>query len=236
MISIKDLSYGLMMKLNNLASNKHQDIEVKNRIDALNQAQLQFVKKRYNLNNIYKNAFDSGIKRYEELEFLVTPYKKMALKKAKHSEQYFAYEVELDKKNRDYLFYVDSYIKADSGNCKGMVIQNRLVRHSDLPIFYKNKHYTPSFEYQETLSVISDNKLIITTDGKFIPTELHLSYIRYPKKVDQVGYIHFDGSSSTDIDSEFPYSAMDEILNLAVMELSLDTTIVTGKQIGRAHV
>lgn len=224
MISIKDLSYGLEMKLNNLASNKHQDIEVKNRIVALNQAQLQFVKKRYNINNIYKNSFDAGVKRYEDLEFLVVPYKKTPLKKSKTSEQYFSYEAVLDKKNKDYLFYVDSFIKADKDDCKGRILQNRLVRHSDLPVYTRNSSYSPSFEYQETLAVISDNKLIITTDGTFTPTELYLSYIRYPKMVDQIGYIHFEGEKSKNVDSEFPYSTMDELLNLAVLELALDTT------------
>lgn len=222
MIPIKDLLYELDMKLNNLASNKHQEIETKNKIIALNQAQLQFIKKRHNINNIYKTSFDVGIKRYEELEFLVVPHEEFTLTKLTGSNPYYGYETSLDKSK--YFMYVDSYTLASKGECTDHPVINRLIKHSDLPVLYKNEHYKPSFEYQETLSIISDNKFIVYTDGTFSPNTVHISYLRYPREVDMYGYINFDGAPSVEVDSEFPLSTKDEILNLAVDELSTDTT------------
>lgn len=224
MISIRELLYELDMKMNNLASNKDQENEIPNRIIALNQAQIQFVKKRYNLNNLYRDGFDSGMKRYEELEFLVVPHKSFKLKKATHSKRYNAYEADLTKKINDYFIYVDSYCLCDKDTCKERVVVNKVIKHSDLQVKFNNMHTVPSFEYQEELAVISDTKFIVYTDGTYEPKSLELSYIRYPKLVDFEGYEHFDGSLSTEIDSEFPYSAKDELLNLAVAELSMNTT------------
>ena len=224
MIPIKELIYEIDMKMNNLASNNDQEIEVPNKVIALNQAQLQLVKKRLNLNNIYKQGFDTGIKRYEDLEFLVVPHKSLKVKKSAHSLGYSCYEVDLSKKERDYLFYVNSYCLCDKEECKDRVVVNRVIKHSDLSVLYNNLNYKPSFEFQESLSVISDNKFIVYTDGTYRPKTLELSYIRYPKQVDFEGYIHFNGKNSISVDSEFPYSMKDEILNLACAELSMNTT------------
>lgn len=224
MIPIVTLMYELDMKLNNLSSNKHQEIETPNKIIALNQAQIQYVKKRHGKNNIYQNSFDTGIKRYEDLEFLVVPHKEFDLIEADFAKEYSPYYVNLDKDIDDYFLYVDSYSLAKKGSCDNHPVVNRVIKHSDLPVFYKNTQYKPSFEYQEALATISDKKFIVYTDNTFSLNKLYLSYIRYPVKVDFQGYIHFNGQVSYNVDSEFPLSAKDEILNLAVLELSLDTT------------
>jgi hypothetical protein len=63
----------------------------------------------------------------------------------------------------------------------------------------------------------------IYTDGTFTPDKIYISYIRYPQGIDYPGYIKLDGTSSIHSDCELPEYLEDELLNLTVQELAMDT-------------
>ena len=222
MISVDSLLYNIDLKLNKLASHAHQGIALEDKILALNQAQVQLVKSKLGNNNNYNIGLDGFKKRYEDLQSLQIPYSKIKIKEDKKSKnnRWTSNISELDPK---YMFFVDGFILADKSPCKNRVISLRLVKHADLPVLMNNNHYKPSFDYQETLATISNNTFEIYTDGEFIPTEAHISYIKYPKKIDKEGYIDFEGNESKNQDCELADYLEDELVDLAVQELAMST-------------
>lgn len=223
MISSVQLYYKTKMRLNNLASNEHQDIPLEDFILAANEAQIKLIKKKIGLNNNYGIGYDGFRKRYEDLQTLVIPHTKLKLKNDKTLNNRWSSEkstIELDPK---YLQYSEIYLTANKDQCIDRVLTVDIVRHSDLNVLLNNTNYQPSFEYQVTLGTISSNRFEIYTDGSFTPTSLYVSYIKYPNKIDLEGYVNFDGKESANQDSELPDYLEDELLDLICIELGMDT-------------
>ena len=123
------------------------------------------------------------------------------------------------------MFYIDSYMIADKGECKNRIIycNTDLVKHSDIPTLLQNTNYKPSFEYQETFNFLSSDEISIFTDGTFTPKDIYISYMRYPQYIDKQGYIKFDGTPSIDQDCELETYLEDELLDLTVQNLAMYT-------------
>lgn len=221
MISIVSLLYDLDLKLNKVATGKHESIPLEDKLIAINEGQNQLIKQKLDPNNIYKLGFDAFKKRYDDLENFVVPDVALALNQEKTSKlnKYVASLATI----KNYMFYIDCYFLCDKGSCKDHIVIGNRVKHADLQTVLTNSNTNPSFEYQETPVTVSDEILEMYTDGSFIPTKAHISYLRYPRSVDMEGYIHFDGSSSTTVDCEFKAFLKDELVDLAVQELALAT-------------
>lgn len=222
MILTSRLLYRLDMKLNKLASTEHQNIPLENKILVLNEALLKLIKKKVGSNNIYNLGLDAFKKRYEDLQVLITPFEKVQIKENK--DTYNTYTVDLTKLQSKYMFPSECYCLASKGSCTNRKIDiQSIIRHGDVHIYMNNEHYKPSFEFQDTFAQITDNKLIIYTDGLFKITDVYFSYLRYPKKIDMEGYEDFDGSLSTTQNCELPDYLEDELVDLAVLELAIST-------------
>lgn len=232
MIDITRLLYKIDLKLNKLSSNDHQNIPVEDKILALNEAQIRLIKRKVNPNNIYQLGFDAFRQRYEDLQNLVVPYEELEVSKTQ--ELYTSYQTDLTQTKQKYFLPIDIITKGNKGNCKDRTINvSFIVKHSDLSVMMNNSDFQPSFAYQETLSVISSNKLIVYTNdpkGDFEIDKVLLSYLRYPREMDAEGYIHFNDEESTNIDCELPEHLEDELLALTVLELGLDTNNPNGQQ------
>lgn len=225
MIPVESLIYKIDLKLNKVAALEHQIIPLENKILALNEAQLKLVKLKMDSNNTLGLGLDSFKKRYEDLEVLIEPMRAHPLALALTDPDLNKWSADLTLLSPQYMFYIDSYITASKGECKDKVIyvNKDLVKHSDVISLLINTNYRPSFEYEETFSSIAQFNLSIYTDGTFTPKIIYVSYIRYPQKIDFPGYIKFDGTISTHVDSELPEYLEDELLNLAIQELAMDT-------------
>lgn len=220
MILVDSLLYKIDQKLNKLSSNVHQQIPLEDKILALNEAQLKLIKQK--LTGLNEPGFDSSKKRYEDLQSLIEEYSDHKLQlseKDKKLNQWIADITELDP---EYMFYVDSYILADKGECKDRLIQVNpdLTKHADTQILLNNTHYKPSFEYQETFNTISSNEIAIYTDGTFTPTFIYISYLRYPEYIDKEGYVNLKGESSKNQDCELPEYLENELVDLTVQDLA----------------
>jgi hypothetical protein len=226
MIPVDSLLYKIDQKLNKLSTNEHQQIQLEDKILALNEAQIKLIKQKVDgFSTVSGLGLDSFKKRYEDLQSLVVNYAHQPLTltlKNTQLNQWFAYLHELDPK---YMFYIDSYVLADKGRCKDrkIWINKDLAKHGDLSLLLNNDHYKPSFEYQETFNFISSDEISIFTDGTFTPTKIYISYMRYPVYIDKEGYIKFDGTPSTNVDCELEAYLEDELLDLTVQNLAMYT-------------
>lgn len=239
MIPVDSLLYKIDQKLNKLSTNEHQQIQLEDKILALNEAQLKLIKQKVDGFSTFSGlGLDAFKKRYEDLQSLIEDYHDHKLKLEKTDSLLNRYSVSLADLNPRYMFYIDAYFLADKGDCKDrkIWINQDLLKHGDLQFLLNNQHYRPSFEYQETFNMLSSNELSVFTDGTFEPTYLYLSYVRYPKYIDKEGYIKFDGSESTDQDCELADYLEDELVDLTVFNLAGYTENMSAVQMAQARI
>lgn len=225
MISVDSLLYKIDQRLNKLSTNEHQAIQLEDKILLLQENEIKLVKNKIDPNNLYKLGLDGFKKRYQDLQFLIENLEDHKLKPKLSDKNLNKYIVTVDDMTPKFMFYIDSYVLVDKGNCKNKIIYTNLdlVKHADITFLLNNSNYKPSFEYRETLLDISSDEIHVYSDGTFNPHTLYLSYLRYPKPVDKEGYIKFDGTESKDNNSELEAYLEEELLNLVYMDLGLYT-------------
>jgi len=222
MILAERLSYKLDQRLNKLATNIHQQIQVEDKVLALNEAQIKLIKQKIDINNNFRLGLDGNKKRYQDLQFLIENFEDHGLTLTISDKNLNRYLTKTSSLTPRYMFYIDSYLLATKGECRDRKIFTNadLIKHSDITTLLNNNNYKPSFEYQETLVDISSDEIHVYTDGTFTPGKLYVSYIRYPKEIDLEGYIKFDGTDSTTVNCELEDYLEDELLDLAVENLA----------------
>ncbi len=222
MIAVDSLLYKIDQRLNKLSTFDHESIALEDKILSLNEAQIKLIKTKIGQNNIYKIGLDGFKKRYQDLQFLIENPEDHPLIPVLSDPYLHRWTTLLADVSPQFMFYVDAYILATKGGCKNRVIvcNPDLVKHADIQLLLKNDNFKPSFEYQETIIDISSDELHIHTDGTFTPNVLYLTYIRYPKSIDKEGYVHFDGTSSTNQNCELEEYLEDELLDLTVENLA----------------
>ena len=226
MIPVDSLLYKIDQKLNKLSTNEHQQIQLEDKILALNEAQIKLIKQKVDGQSTNAGlGLDAFKKRYEDLQSLVITYNNQPLTLTIKNAELNQWAANVHLLDPDYMFYIDSYVLADKGRCKDrkIWINRDLAKHGDLQYCLNNIHYKPSFEYQETFNFISSDEISIFTDGTFTPTKIYISYMRYPVYIDKEGYIRLDGQPSVDQNCELETYLEDELLDLTVQNLAMYT-------------
>jgi hypothetical protein len=226
MISVDSLLYKIDQRLNKLSTNEHQQIQLEDKILALNEAQIKLIKQKVDGFSVPSRlGMDSFKKRYEDLQNLIIDYTNQPLPLTESNPAINQWDADVTVLEPKYLFYVDSYVLANKGKCKDRIlwINEDLSKHGDLSILLNNDHYKPSFEYQETLNAVSSDVMSVYTDGTFTPTTVNIMYLRYPVYINKEGYIQFDGTPSVNADSELNDYLEDELLDLTVQNLAMYT-------------
>jgi hypothetical protein len=239
MIPVDSLLYKIDQRLNKLSTNEHQQIQLEDKILALNEAQIKLIKQKVDGISIVSGlGFDAFKKRYEDLQSLVVAYNEGMLPLTLKNPELNQWAAKIHTLTPKYMFYVDSYVLADKGRCKNrqIWINRDLAKHGDLQFVLNNVHYKPSFEYQETFNFLSSDEISIFTDGTFTPKEIYISYMRYPVYIDKQGYVKFDGTNSIDQDCELETYLEDELLDLTVENLSMYTENMSAMQTAQYRI
>jgi len=226
MIPVDSLLYKIDQRLNKLSTNDHQQIQLEDKILALNEAQIKLIKQKVDGQSTNSGmGLDSFKKRYEDLQSLVVAYNNGRLPLKIKNKELNQWAANIHLLTPKYMFYVDSYVIASKGRCKNrkIWINRDMAKHSDLQFILNNEHYKPSFEYQETFNFLSSDEISIFTDGTFIPSDIYVSYMRYPQYINKEGYIMLDGEPSFDQDCELETYLEDELLDLTVENLAMYT-------------
>ena len=226
MIPVDSLLYKIDQKLNKLSTNEHQQIQLEDKILALNEAQIKLIKQKVDgFSTISGLGLDAFKKRYQDLQSLVINYGNGKLPLVLKNKELNQWSGNIHNLTPKYMFYVDSYVLADKGRCKDrkIWINQDLAKHGDLSLLLNNTHYRPSFEYQETFNFISSDEISIFTDGTFTPNDVYISYMRYPVYINKEGYIMLDGKPSYNQDCELETYLEDELLDLTVQNLAMYT-------------
>ena len=216
MISSEKLSKRIDSFFNRSGSASLYKIPTADKVRALNAAQILLVKKKMNYNNIYKMGFESLLKRFDDLQFLLK--QKEVKVKTKDDEIFYASL----PNEEDYMFYITSSCKGSNDCCENGTMSNNLVKTKDLNIYLKDENHKPSFEWGENLVRLEDNKIFIYTDGTYKIDTVNLHYLKKPRNIDIKGYTT-DGKASLTINSEFPEFLEDELLDVALVQLAMQS-------------
>ena len=239
MIPVDSLLYKIDQKLNKLSTNEHQQINLEDKILALNEAQIKLIKQKVDgTNTVNGLGLDAFKKRYEDLQSLVVAYNDGELPLTLKNAQLNQWAANVHTLDPKYMFYIDSYVLADKGRCKDrkIWINRDLAKHGDLQYCLNNVHYKPSFEYQETFNFLSSDEISIFTDGTFTPTKIYISYMRYPQYINKEGYVMLDGEDSYDQDCELETYLEDELLDLTVQSLAMYTENMSAVQTAQMRI
>lgn len=226
MIPVDSLLYKIDQKLNKLSTNEHQQIQLEDKILALNEAQIKLIKQKVDGISVASGmGMDAFKKRYEDLQSLVINYEHQPLTLSLKNADLNEWSADITQLEPKYMFYLDSYILADKGRCtnRQIWINRDLAKHGDLQFILNNEHYKPSFEYQETFNLLSSDDVSVFTDGTFTPNTIKIMYMRYPQYINKAGYIMLDGEQSFDQDCELELYLEDELLDLTVQNLAMYT-------------
>lgn len=239
MITVDILLYKIDQKLNKVSTNEHQQVALEDKILALNEAQITLIKQKVSgFSTLPGMGLDSFKKRYEDLQNLIVDYVGGKLDLTKKDSNINEWVADITKLTPSYMFYVDSYVMASKGRCKDRIIwiNKELAKHGDLQFLLNNDDYKPSFEYQETFNFISSNQISIFTDSTFEPSNIYISYIRYPVYINKDGYQMIDGSDSVNTNCELPLYMEDELVDLAVKNLAMYTENVSAVQSAQMRI
>lgn len=239
MIPVDSLLYKIDQKLNKLSTNEHQQINLEDKILALNEAQIKLIKQKVDGQNTVSGlGLDAFKKRYEDLQSLVITYNHQPLTLNLINADLNQWMTNIHQLVPKYMFYIDSYVLADKGVCtdRKIWINRDLAKHGDIQFILNNDHYKPSFEYQETFNFISSDEISVFTDGTFIPKQIYISYMRYPEYINKEGYIMLDGEPSFNQDCELELYLEDELLDLTVQNLAMYTENMSAVQTAQMRI
>jgi len=239
MIPVDSLLYKIDQKLNKLSTNEHQQINLEDKILALNEAQIKLIKQKVDGQNTVSGlGLDAFKKRYEDLQSLVITYNHQPLTLTLLNAELNQWKANIHLLVPKYMFYIDSYILADKGRCtdRKIWINRDLAKHGDIQFILNNDHYKPSFEYQETFNFISSDEISIFTDGTFTPKQIYISYMRYPEYINKEGYVMLDGEDSFDQNCELETYLEDELLDITVQSLAMYTENMSAVQTAQMRI
>jgi len=239
MIPVDSLLYKIDQKLNKLSTNEHQQINLEDKILALNEAQIKLIKQKVDGQNTVSGlGLDAFKKRYEDLQSLVVTYNHQPLDLELMNAELNQWRANIHLLFPKYMFYIDSYVLADKGRCtdRKIWINRDLAKHGDIQFILNNDHYRPSFEYQETFNFLSSDEISVFTDGTFIPKQIFISYMRYPDYINKEGYIMLDGEPSYDQNCELETYLEDELLDITVQSLAMYTENMSAVQTAQMRI
>lgn len=199
-MSSEELYYNFQLVLNKNASQKNVQIPRGNFVAHYNRESNRWLEDYIKKNN--------SVDRINNVQGLITVNAPLSLAIKKEETYYY------DLPN-EYFEFINSRSSVLKGKCNKYVI-NYLTHPKETLVSLDNE--TPSFEFEESVCNIAENKLqVFTKDYKINNT--YLSYYHKPSKIDLSGYQNINGENSITIDSELDDRYQHEIIDRMVTEI-----------------
>lgn len=131
----------------------------------------------------------------------------------------------------NYFAIASCYSDAVKNNKKGKII-NHLVKPKDQNEFLSDDFNSPSFEFEESICNITDNKLIVFYKNYLIENT-YLSYYKEVGEIDVEGYRKINGELSKTINPDISDFYLEQILDGCVTEVMRQYQNTNGVQLGR---
>jgi len=118
------------------------------------------------------------------------------------------------------FLYASSYSIAKRGDCSTSMV-NWLVKPKNVRTLLEDTNNNPSFDYEETICILSKGHLVVYTDD-FTIEKQYISYYKEPMDIDLEGYVTLDGKPSINIDPiDLNDKQIEEILDRCALEVTM---------------
>jgi hypothetical protein len=230
MITSLDIFLKIKQRLNKGDTQDDENFPPYVAVEAYNKACLNVISRIISKNNNYKTGLESTTNRVDDLQVLINDLpKKLNVSK---KDNYFLTE----KLPENYFRYIRVFCKGSKKGCEEKDITVFLQEESNLNTLLDNSTVNPSFEWRETIGTIANNHIKVFTLNTFNISNVFLTYIRKPIKIDIEGYIKQDGSLSTNINPDLPEDMIEMIIDEACRILSGDIQDQFSNQISQQNL
>ena len=221
------LKLKIKQRLNKLASMDYDNIEDWQIQEAVNKAQLEWVRRQLHGDNATKEGDEMSVKRIDDLQILLTPFSL----KGKEYPTYF----ESSHIPFDYMAFKRVSAQAVSDCCKEpRIMEVYLAEEANADLLLVDRNKKPDFEWAETFCTLFGNKVRIYKDPTFNLVNTKLIYYRLPRVVEFKGAMNPENSKyyTADQELEFKDDIVELIIDEAAALLAADIESMTQYQRG----
>jgi len=210
-----ELQIKIKERLNKLASMDYDNFECWQIVEAFNKAQLEWFRRQISGINQQRQGEGSSKMNYDDTQKLSTS---VSMSGTNSTTEFVS-----DPLPDDYLYYNSLHVMGKSECCPERNIIIYIVDKADLSVILRDSNKKPSFEWGETVAIMSGNKFTIYTDETFDITSMDLSYYRKPTPVSFAGCTDIKtGAITADVPCEFKDDIAEILVDNAVAILAAD--------------
>lgn len=208
----------LELRVNKIASSDYGNIEPYAKAEAVNKAQIEWVRRQFEGINQEKAGNEGSIRRIDDLQQLLTTFTGPFVNQGLYWQS--------SSFPADYLDWcrIDANAQDDCKTCPPRRLNIFMGNEADVSMYLSNTNRKPSYDWATTFSTISGNSFRIWTNNSFSLVDPVVTYYRAPTII--VFINTFDPYSNTistvDIPCEFPDNITELIIDLAAAILTED--------------
>lgn len=214
----------LDLVLNKLASETYPDIECFHKREAINKAQLEWVRRQIHGVNLTKEGDEMSAMRVDDIQILL---KNKVLSIS--DKGIFAETEELPS---DYGWFKTILIYGTLENCKDqLMLDVHHIEEANVNEWLSDWSKKPSFEFRQCFYTLVGNTIRVYTDNEFKVSKVDLLYYKLPRKFDIEGCENYDGVLGVNSDIEFKDDVAEIIIDEAASILAGDIEHTSAYQI-----
>jgi hypothetical protein len=214
----------LLSRLNKLASGDYDNIECFYKVESVNKAQLEWVRRQIHGINISKEGDEESLQRVDDLQFLL---KNKPLNTSNKEDLY----VESEQLPEDYGWFKSVYIYGSTEDCKEQLMTDvHQIEEGNALEWLSDWSKSPSFEFRQCFYTLSGNRVKVYTNNEFTVSKLELVYYRKPKEFSLEDCQNLDGEITKSSDLEFKDDVCELIIDEAVSILAADIEHISAYQ------
>lgn len=219
-MTTKELYYELHLLVNKNNTRQNINIEKPHFVQLFNR---EYDRWLYEVLN--KKNRDDSVNDIQEL--LITEHPILPLEIREH---YVAYTLPTN-----FFNFSEAKIKASKNNVeKLMYVYN--IHPKEVNVYMQDEFSKPSFDWEETICSISDNKLFVYKEPDVEITHCYVSYYKDTEPIDLKGYVKLDGSVSTTINSKLSNIYLRQILDRVAKEILREFENIQAFQLAQERV
>jgi hypothetical protein len=201
----------LQQRLDKLASEDYQNIEVWMLVEAFNKAQMSWIRKQIEGINQTRSGAEGSIRKIDDLQFILTTVPQSQSSLTDYGI-YWSFTLPAD-----YFGWCRVSASAKTECCPTIPLRTIFESvEADRDINLNDNGKQPSFEWLTTFATVSNSEIKIYTNDLFDIQDVSLTYYRYPKNIQITGVtdVYTGEIPSVDVNCE----ATDQVVELMIDE------------------
>ncbi len=198
----------IKLRLNKLDSEDYDNIECWIKREAVNKAQLEWVRRQIHGINESKEGDEESSIRVDDLQILLTN------KLLNTNNKGLFFESEVLPEN--YGWFKSIRVVGTKGDCTDIISDLHHIEEANVNVWLNDWSKQPSFDFRQAFYTIAGDKIRVYTNNDFKVKELNLIYYRLPQEFDISDCEWHNEKVNSDVGLEFK----DDVCELIIDEAS----------------